>query len=42
LKILRCQAAKVESAIAEGGASRFRYYAFFVVLWTLGSGNCPL
>lgn len=24
LKILRCQAAKVESAIAEGGASRFR------------------
>lgn len=25
LKILHCQAAKVESAIAEGGASRFRY-----------------
>lgn len=25
LKILRCQAAKVESVIAEGGASRFRY-----------------
>lgn len=24
LKILRCQAAKVESVIAEGGASRFR------------------
>lgn len=26
LRILHCQAAKVESAIAEGGASRFRYW----------------